>query len=94
MIARVLSVQISPDKLGEYARSIEAGSAEAQQSQGFKGLLLLVDRSTGKFVAIVQWESDAAMHAGNSLRQEYLAKMAPLVVGPVTTEVFEVLARV
>jgi quinol monooxygenase YgiN len=94
MIARVTSVQFSPDKLGEVYSSIEAGIAAVQQAQGFQGLLFLADRSTGKVVMISQWEGDAAMEASNSLRQEQLAKVAPMVVGPVITEVFEVLAKV
>ncbi len=94
MIARVTSVQFSPDKLGEVSRSIEPGIAGVQQIQGFQGFLLLADRSTGKVVMISQWEGDAGMQASNSGRQEYLAKVAPLVVSPVTTEVFEVLAKV
>jgi len=93
MIARVTSVQFSPDKLGELSRSIEAGSAALQQIQGFQGLLILADRSTGKVVAISQYEGDAALQAGDSSRQELLARVAPLMVGPVTTEVFEVLAK-
>jgi len=94
MIARITSVQFSPDKLGEVSRSIEPGIAGVQQIQGFQGFLLLADRSTGKVVMISQWEGDAGMQASNSGRQEFLAKVAPLVVGPVTTEVFEVLAEV
>jgi len=94
MIARVTSVQFSPDKLGEVYSSIKAGIAAVKQAQGFQGLLFLTDRSTGKVVMISQWEGDAGMQASNSLRQEQLAKVAPLVVGHVITEVFEVLAKV
>jgi quinol monooxygenase YgiN len=93
MIARVTSVQFSPDKLGEVSCSIEAGMAAVQQSPGFQGLLMLADRPTGKVVMIAQWESEAAMQASNSLRQEQLAKVAPLVVGAVSTEVYEVIAK-
>ncbi len=92
MIARVTNVQFSPDKLGELSRSIEAGIAALQQAQGFQELLILADRSTGKVVAISQWEGDAAMQADSS-RQKLLAEVAPLMVGPVTTEVFEVLSK-
>jgi len=93
MIARITSVQFSADKLEEVSRSIEAGIAAVQQSQGFQGLLMLADRATGKVVMITQWEGDAAMQASNSLRQEQLAKLAHLVVGPATTEVYEVVTR-
>jgi quinol monooxygenase YgiN len=94
MIARVTSVQFSPDTLEEVSQSIDAGIAAVQQSQGFQGLLMLADRPTGKVVMITQWEGDAAMHASNSLRQEQLARVAHLVVGPATTEVYEVVTKV
>jgi len=94
MIARITSVQFSPDKLEEVSQSIEGGIDAVQQSPGFQGLLMLADRSTGKVVMMTQWEGEAAMQASNSLRQEQLAKLAYLVVGPATTEVYEVVTRV
>jgi quinol monooxygenase YgiN len=93
MIARVTSVPFSPDKLEEVTRSLDALIAPVQQSPGFKGLLLLADRPTGKVVMITQWETEAAMQASNSLRQEQLAQVAPLLVGAVSTETYEVLAQ-
>ena len=53
----------------------------------------MADRSTGKVVMITQWEGEAAMQESLSLRQEQLAKVAPLVVGPATTKVYEVVTR-
>jgi hypothetical protein len=61
--------------------------------RAWEGLLLVTDHSTGKAAMITQWEGETAMQASNSLRQEQLAKMAPLVVGAATTEVYEVVAK-
>lgn len=74
MFARVTTLQGSPD-------SIDAGTASvrdevlpaAQGMAGFKGMIALGDRSTGKMIGITLWESEEAMRAseeaGERLRQ-------------------------
>jgi quinol monooxygenase YgiN len=83
---------VSPDKLEDATRIIQDAIPTLKQANGFKGLLLLADRATGKGQLVALWESEAAMEASNSLRQEVLAKAAPLLVGAPTAEVYEVLA--
>lgn len=96
MISRVTTVQTNPDKFDELTRlvqELEPYITAVKQSKGFLGLLLLGDRTTGKTVMVSQWETEADMLASNNLREEGLAKIAPLATGAPTTDVFEVLAR-
>ncbi len=60
MYARITTMQMSPYRLDEAIgvardRIIPA----AQQQQGFKGYLMLVDRGTGKNTVITLWEEEA-----------------------------------
>ena len=93
MYARITSVQVSPDKLEDATRIIQEAILTLKQANGFKGLLLLADRTTGKGQLVALWETEAAMQASNSLRQELPAKMAPLLVDTPTAEIYEVLAQ-
>lgn len=93
MIARLTHVQFASDKLEEVTRSLEPALATVKASPGFRSALLLADRATGKATMVTVWESEAAMQASNPLRQETLAQVAPLLVGAVSTETYEVLAQ-
>lgn len=96
MLSRVTTVQFSPDKVGELTRLVQELDpylAAVKQSKGFNGLLFLADRATGKTVMVTQWETEADMLASNSLREEGLAKVAPLMTGAPSTDVYEVLVR-
>jgi heme-degrading monooxygenase HmoA len=96
MVSRVTTVQVNPDKFDELTRLVQELDpyiAAVKQSKGFGGLLFLADRTTGKTMMVTQWETEADMLASNSLREEGLAKVAPLVTGAPSTDVFEVLAR-
>jgi quinol monooxygenase YgiN len=65
----------------------------AQQQPGFRSLLILGDRSTGKSYVITLWESQS--DAERSLDSEYmrqgLARLAPFIAGTPTQEHLEVL---
>jgi quinol monooxygenase YgiN len=93
MLARLTSIQLTPDKLEEVTSSIAPALAAVKASPGFQSALLLADRATGKATMVTVWESEAAMQASNPLRKEQIAKFAPLIVGAVSTEVYEVVAR-
>jgi quinol monooxygenase YgiN len=96
MLSRVTTVQVNPDKVDELTRLVQELDpyvAAVKQAKGFHGLLLLIDRGTGKTVMVTQWETEADMLASNSLREEGLAKVAPLMTGAPATDVFEVLIR-
>ncbi|HEY6408314.1 MAG TPA: antibiotic biosynthesis monooxygenase [Ktedonobacteraceae bacterium] len=93
MYARVVTTQYQPGKLDEglqiYRDSIVPA---ARQTQGFKGALGLVDRSTGKAISIGLRETAADMQATESsgFVQEQFAKGMHLLAGTPTVEVYEV----
>ncbi len=93
MNARVVTVQSKPDKVEE-AVSLWRDEVLpiAKQQQGFKGVLLLLDRGTGKTISISLWESEADMKAGESSGyfQAQLAKFVPLFAGQPAREHYEV----
>lgn len=60
MYARVTTTQFSPYRLDEAIHIVrEHTLPAAQQQTGFKGYLMLVDRSTGKGITITLWEEEA-----------------------------------
>jgi heme-degrading monooxygenase HmoA len=93
MYARVVTVQYQQGKLEEgfqiYRDSIVPAS---RQTQGFEGVLGLGNHSTGKAIAITVREAIADMRATESsgFIQEQFAKVAPLLVGMPSVEVYEV----
>ena len=93
MNARVTTVQFRPDKMDEaigiYRDSV---TPAAQQQMGFKGLLMLTDRNTGKGISIALWETEADMTAGESSGyfQQQLAKFKDILSAPPVREQYEV----
>ena len=93
MYARTLSVLVRAGRIDELATIYRDSIAPAaKQQQGCKGVFLLVDRSTGKFVSLALWDTEADMLAGEAsgYLREQVAKGAPTFAGPPTTERFEV----
>lgn len=65
---------------------------DVRQRHGYKGGLLLTDRSTGKAISLTLWETEADMQAVESkglLPADY-AKTSHLVAGPVAVDRYEV----
>ena len=95
MYARVTISQFHPDKVEEAIRILQESIIPAtKQAKGFKGLLSLGDRTTGKGLTIGLWETEADMQASLGLRQEQMAKLAPLLAGTPSIETYEVIAQV
>jgi heme-degrading monooxygenase HmoA len=64
MHARVSTFQGSPDQMDEASQMVrEQVLPEARQREGFKGVISLLDRSSGKSIAVTLWESEDAMRA-------------------------------
>jgi heme-degrading monooxygenase HmoA len=64
VFARVSTFQGSPEVIDESTRHArEVVLPVAQQMSGFKGLLALADRATGREIAITMWESEEALRA-------------------------------
>ena len=97
MHARIVSGQFQPDKMDEAVSTYESSIAPAaKEQQGNKGVCLLTDSKTGKFVSISLWETEADMAAGEAsgYLKEQIAKAASTFAGPVTSEGFEVSVQV
>lgn len=92
MYARVTVARPRPDRLDE-AVAIVKGTflAAAQQQQGYRGFLLLVDRDAPQLTGISLWESEADREAsagGSGYYQQAIADFAELLATPpVTTNV-------
>jgi hypothetical protein len=98
MYARVTTTQFSPYRLDEAINIIrESTVPAAQQQTGFKGYLLLVDRSTGKGITITLWEEeeDRECTGPNSdyYRQE-IGKVVPLLTDAPLVEDLEIVISV
>jgi heme-degrading monooxygenase HmoA len=64
MFARVSTLQGSPERVEDGIRAVrEQVLPAARQMDGFKGLLAMVDRSSGKMVGITLWDSEEALQA-------------------------------
>jgi len=65
----------APDQIDEMLRQAqEQVVPQAKQQEGFKGMMALADRQSGKTLGITFWESEEAMRASeeeaNRLREE------------------------
>jgi heme-degrading monooxygenase HmoA len=68
MHARMGRVSFSPQKADELVSHIQENVVTRyQETEGFKGFTLLVDRSNGEGIGISFWESEAAMRASDDL---------------------------
>jgi heme-degrading monooxygenase HmoA len=64
MHARVTTVQGDPAKADEGIAGFRDGALPiVREAGGFKGALLLIDRETGKGIALTLWDSEEAMKA-------------------------------
>lgn len=71
MHARIGRISFSPDKVDEVERHVrEQIIPKYEESDGFKGFTLLVDRSGGEAAGISFWESEDAMEASAQLGDE------------------------
>ena len=97
MHARVVTIQFQPGKLDEAMQIYrESVLPEARQQRGFKGIMALVDRSTGKFISLSLWETEAdaqASGASSSYLQAQLAKAASLFAAAPVIETYEVVVQ-
>ena len=78
MYARVTTIQAAPESVDEsIAVTKEKAIPQARQMSGFKGVLSLVDRTSGKGFTITLWESEEALRtseeAANQIRSDAVA---------------------
>lgn len=73
MFARVTTLQGPSDRVDDGIRAVqEQVIPAAKQMKGFKGMLALADRTTGRMIGITLWESEDDLgqseEAANQLR--------------------------
>jgi heme-degrading monooxygenase HmoA len=89
MHARVILGRVKLKKQAEAEKIYRESVVPAAKSQkGFKGIHLLTDPATSKFISITFWETENDMIAGESsgYLQEHLANLETLFVGPPTIQ--------
>lgn len=96
MYARVVTLQNRPGKLDEVIQSVrDSLLPELQQEEGFLEFRLLVDRSKGKSVGIVFYQTEAHLQAAGTdmshpTLQQRFSTHPHLRVGDPLIEVYEV----
>ncbi len=64
MYARVTTVEAPPDRMDDATRFVqEQVLPQLQQLDGFKGIIALGDRQSGKVLGVAFWESEEALRA-------------------------------
>ena len=98
MYARVTTTQFSPYRLDEAIHIVRENTLPAAQQQtGFKGYLMLVDRSTGKGITITLWEeeSDREITGPNSsYYRDAIGRVVPLLEAAPLVEDLEIAIHV
>ena len=94
MYARVTTTPISPYRLDEAINlAREATMPAARKQPGFKGYLMLVDKSAGMALTITFWqdEDDRQVTGQDSVYyKDSISKLVPLLTGAPNVEDFEV----
>jgi hypothetical protein len=93
MHARVTVVSAQPDQMEAFLSFLrERVLPQAHASEGFKGIISLVDRSTGKNLTATLWASEHAMSASESWADQLRtdAVEAAGVTEPPSVERYEV----
>ena len=93
MHARVSTIQGSTDQIDEGVDKLRDTTLPAvKQIDGFKGIVTLIDRQTGKGLTVTLWESEEALRASeeeaNRLRREAADGLG--ATGEPTVERYEV----
>jgi heme-degrading monooxygenase HmoA len=91
MFARVSTLSGDPQEVGQMEGQLRQVLPSVRELAGFKGLLAMVDRSSGKSMAVTLWESEQAMKdsedAANKIREDTAAATGEEIV---SVERFEV----
>jgi heme-degrading monooxygenase HmoA len=92
VFARVSTIQGAPEAAEQGIRTIrEQVLPAAKGMQGFRGMLALIDRSTGKSVGVTLWASEDEMRASEEAANRLRASSAQTGGGQiVSVERYEV----
>ena len=86
MFARISTLVGSPDQIDEGLRHVrEQVLPQISQQDGFKGMIALADRQTGKTLGVTFWESEEALRASeeaaDKLREDSAEAMSDTIAG-------------
>jgi heme-degrading monooxygenase HmoA len=71
MHARVSTLTMDPAKVDEVIGQLEREDLDKiKATDGFRGMTLLVDRSSGKGIGTTYWDSEEAMKAAEQIGEE------------------------
>ena len=92
MHVRTTTMEVPPDKLDEALRYFrEQDLPQMRQTDGFKGLIILVDRQSGKGLGMSLWESEDHLRATEAAANQGRGEVAEAAgVAPAGGEAFEV----
>lgn len=93
MFARVTTVQGQPQSVDESLKVMQENVLpRAREISGFKGVLSLVNRETGKGITVTLWENEEAMKASEEAAKSLRGQAVGAVEGSevVSGEPFEV----
>ncbi|MBV9228540.1 MAG: antibiotic biosynthesis monooxygenase [Chloroflexi bacterium] len=94
MYARVIVTHTRPEQVDEAIQLYRESVVPEQKKQhGFKSIVLLNDRATGKGISITFWETEADLQASDLASQYYqqqMAKFATYWTAPPVREAYEV----
>ena len=77
MHARTGTLQVSPGRVDEMVRQLEADQIPRYREQpGYKGFTVLADHVSGKVIGISYWESEDDMEASEGLGRTARAQAA------------------
>jgi hypothetical protein len=98
MYARVTTTQFSPYRLDEAIHiAREQIVPAARQQTGFKGFLMLVDRSTGRGITITLWEGEGdrdVTGSNSSYYRDAIGKIVPLLEDAPLVEDLELVIQI
>lgn len=77
MHARVTTLQGQPDRADDVAAQLQRDDVPGfEQLDGFKGMTLMVDRGSGKMMALTFWESEDALRASEEAVKDARSRAA------------------
>lgn len=92
MYARVVTSELQPGKIDEWIAILRDSIVPAAKQQpGFKGFIVLADRSANKGIAYSIWETEADLTATetSNFYQEQIAKLRGVMATPPTRDLYE-----
>jgi hypothetical protein len=93
MLARVVTAQGKPEKVDEVIRYFqETTLPAAKRIKGFNKGFMMVNRQTGKIIAMVHWENQQSIQDSNALAGSVIPQMVKIsgATQAPTVDIYEV----